>query len=63
MPSAAWWGCLSLPLRLGHLRMAGDVPMGGRRPQEDEDAEDASLPLQQAREVRWKGESRAFNVS
>lgn len=44
MPSAACWGWLSLLLQPGHLQMAGDVPMGGRRPQEDEDVEDVSSP-------------------
>lgn len=37
-PSAANWGWLSPALQPEHLQKAGDVPGGGRRPQEDEDA-------------------------
>lgn len=51
-PSAACWGWGSLPLQPGHLRMARDVPGGGRRPQEDED----TSRMWRAGEGRRRGE-------
>lgn len=59
-PSAACWDWLSLPLQPGHLQMAGDMPGGGRRPQEDEDM---CPPLRRAGGGEAEGRVGGFNVS